>query len=93
MLSKKIELPANDMAEALELAKQNNLELIFDQISCENCIAKILYEDTRKGYQSLLKVVQGIHAIEVKQIERAMHFAKLKNNLKLNLLTSKKQKV
>ena len=93
MLSKKIELPANDMAEALELAKQNDLELVFEQISCENCVAKVLFKDTRKGYQSLLKLVQGIHVLEVKQIERAMRFANVKNKLKLELLTSKKQKV
>lgn len=87
MLSKKIELPAGDMAQAIDLAKEQQLELIIDKLSCEeDCVARILYKNTRNGYVSLLKLMLGIHALEVAKIRRAMPAP-----LNLHLLTSKKQ--
>lgn len=73
MLSKKIELPAGDMARVLELAKEQKLELAFDKISCsEGCIARILYQHTRRDHQALLNLMQNIHALEIEQIKKVM---------------------
>lgn len=90
MLSRKIELPASEMAQVLELAKGYKLELAFDKISSEeNCIAKILYKNTRRDYQSLLRLVQGIHALEIQRIVQATPPVQ---KLNLHLLKSKKQR-
>lgn len=72
MLNRKIELPASEMAQVLELAKEYRLELAFDKISSEeNCIAKILYRNTRRDHQSMLRLVQSIHALEIQRIVKA----------------------
>lgn len=72
MLNRKIELPASEMAQVLELAKEYKLELAFDKISSEeNCIARILYSNTRRDHHSLLRLVQSIHALEIQRIVKA----------------------
>lgn len=87
MLSKKIELPASDMAQVLERAKEQKLELAFDKISCsEGCIARILYQNSRRDHEALLNLMASIHSLEIQQIKKAMP---PKVKLDLHLLTSK----
>ncbi len=90
MLSKKIELPAGDMAQILEFAKEQKLELAFDKISCsEGCIARILYQNSRRDHQALLNLMNNIHSLEIEQIKKSMPPV---TKLNLHLLKSKKQK-
>ncbi|MBA3680499.1 MAG: hypothetical protein H0W73_04950 [Bacteroidetes bacterium] len=87
MLSRKIELSVNDMAEALEFAKQQKLEIAFDKISCnDGCSARILYKNTWRDREALLKLLPEIHALELAQIRRLQP-------LNLHLLKSIKQRV